>query len=432
MSTTTAPETAGAVLRRIAPSALLPALVYEVGNGAIAPIIALVALGEGASTAVAGLMLSLLGIGRIIGDVPAAWMANRLGDRRAMMTAAALTTLGLLLNWAVPSIWALAAGQLLIGACNATFYLARQTYVSEVVRVDLRARALSTLAGAHRVGLFMGPFAGALAIHLWGTRAAFGVAVLTTALTGLLLIAVRDEEKAGDRPPAHRGGTSVPAMFRAHRDLFLTLGTAVILVGGVRAARQTVLPLWADHIGLSATATSLVFGIANAADMSLFYPSGHVMDRLGRLWVAIPAMTLLGVGMIALPFSHSEWTLGIAAVVMSIGNGIGSGIIMTIGADIAPADNRTTFLSIWRLLSDTGNALGPLVPAAFAAIATLGLGISVTGLLGIGAAAGLGRWVPRFSPYATAAMARAHQRRLAEAALAVERSDDPETAGAVH
>jgi MFS family permease len=410
------PATTGAVLRRIAPSVLLPALVYEIGNGAIAPILALVALAEGASPSVAGVLLSMLGIGRIAGDIPSAWLADRLGDRRAMLVAAAVTAAGLVVCWAVPSIWALAVALLVIGACTATFYLARQTYLSESVSLHLRARALSTLAGAHRVGIFIGPFLGAAAIHLWGTRAAFGVAVAATVATAVLLLVVPNTERADDRPPARRGGTSAWTMFVRHRRLFLTLGLAVFLVGAVRAARQTVLPLWADHIGLSATATSLIFGIANAADMSLFYPSGLVMDRLGRLWVAIPAMVLLGVGMVALPLSRGVVTMGVVAIGMSVGNGIGSGIMMTLGADTAPRNDRTSFLSIWRLLGDTGNAVGPLVPAAGAAFATLAIGISVTGLIGLAAAAGLGRWVPRYSPYATAAMAREHRRRLAEPA----------------
>lgn len=410
-ATTEVSESSAAVLRRIAPSALLPALVYEIGNGAIAPIIALVALAEGASTAVAGLMLSMLGIGRILGDLPAARLADRLGDRRAMMCAATVTAVGLAVCWLVPSIAALAVALLVIGACNATFYLARQTYISEVVPIDLRARALSTLAGSHRIGLFVGPFLGAAAISAWGTRAAFGVAIATTLATGVLLAVVPDEDRATDRPPAHRGGSSTTAMYRTHQRLFLTLGLAVLTVGAVRAARQTVVPLWAEHIGLDAATTSLVFGVANAVDMSLFYPSGHVMDRLGRLAVAVPAMLLLGLGMMALPLSHGAVTLGVAAVVMSIGNGIGSGIMMTLGADAAPPENRTTFLSIWRLLSDTGNALGPLVPAALATVATLALGVSVTGLLGLAAAAGLGRWVPRYSTYATPAMVREHRTR---------------------
>lgn len=407
-------ETTGAVLRRLALPALVPAVVYEIGNGAIAPVIALVALNEGASTAVAGLMLSLSGIGRILGDIPAAWLANKLGDRRAMMVAAALTSAGLALNWAVPQLWALTVGQLIIGVCNATFYLARQTYVSEAVRVDLRARALSTLAGAHRVGLFIGPFIGAAAIGLWGTLAAFGVAVTATLCVGLLLALVPGDEAVNKRKPAAKGQTSVRMIYAAHKDLFWTLGIAVLLVGGVRAARQTVLPLWASHLGMSATETSLVFGLANAVDMSLFYPAGHAMDRFGRLAIAVPSMLFLGVGMLLLPASHGIVSVGAFAILMSFGNGIGSGVMMTIGADVAPVGDRTTFLSMWRLLSDAGNALGPLIPAAIAGIASLGLGVAATGLLGIGAAAGLARWLPHYSSYANVRMAREHQRRLAE------------------
>jgi MFS family permease len=402
------------VLRRIAPSALLPALIYEFGNGAIAPVLALVAIGEGASTAIAGLMLSLSGIGRILGDVPAAWLANKLGDRRAMMVAAALTALALGLNWAIPELWAMTVAQLIIGACNATFYLARQTYVSAVVRVDLRARALSTLAGAHRVGLFLGPFIAAGAIGLWGARAAFGVAIAATLCVGVLLLTVPDEEEATDRPRAE-DRSKVSAMYTAHKDLFWTLGVAVLLVGAVRGARQTVLPLWAGHIGMSAAETSLIFGVANAVDMSLFYPAGHVMDRFGRLAVAVPSMLLLGAGMMLLPLSHGIVLLGVSAIVMSFGNGIGSGIMMTIGSDVAPPGDRTTFLSLWRLLSDSGNALGPLVPALIAGFAPLGLGIAVTGVMGLGAAGGLARWLPRYSTYATVRMAREHQHRLAAA-----------------
>lgn len=403
-------ESSNAVLRRIAASALLPAMVFEIGNGAIAPIIALVALDAGASTGAAGLMLSLAGVGRILGDVPAAVLVDRLGDRRAMLVAAVTTCVALVGCWTVHGLWMLALSQLVIGACTSAFYLARQTYVAEVVPLHVRARALSTLAGAHRIGLFVGPFLGAASIAVWGTRAAFGVAVAATLVTGLALVVVPDQERAGDRPPGHRGGSTARAMFAAHRRLFATLGTAVLLVGAVRGARQTVLPLWASHLGLSATATSLIFGIANAADMSLFYPAGHVMDRLGRLAVAVPAMALLGVGMVALPLASGPVSLAIIAVVMSVGNGIGSGIMMTLGADAAPHHDRTTFLSVWRLLSDTGNAVGPLIPAAVAAVAALGLGICLTGFVGLGAAAALARWVPRYSPYATPAMVRAHRR----------------------
>jgi hypothetical protein len=46
----------------------------------------------------------------------------------------------------------------------------------------------------------------------------------------------------------------------------------------------------------------------------------------------------------------------LVAITMSFANGIGSGIIMTLGVDVAPANSRARFLSIWRVMSDSGNA----------------------------------------------------------------------------
>ena len=44
---------------------------------------------------------------------------------------------------------------------------------------------------------------------------------------------------------------------------------------------------------------------------------------------------------------------------MGLGNGISAGVVMTLGADVAPAESRTQFLGGWRLCADLGNAGGP-------------------------------------------------------------------------
>jgi MFS family permease len=394
-------------LRAIAPSVFLPALVYEIGNGAIAPIIVLTALKVGASPATAGFMVTLLGVGQLIGDVPAASLADRLGDRHAMLLAAAVACLAQLGCLLAGSQLLLGLCLLVIGTSNSTYYLARQTYITEVVPVRLRARALSTLAGSHRIGLFLGPFVGAAAIDIAGLRASYAVAMITAASAAVLLLVIADVARPADMPKPVRGTATAASMLRSHRRLFATLGVAVLAVGAVRAARQTVLPLWSHHIGLSAEQTSLIFGLASLLDMALFYPSGLLMDRHGRLSIAIPSMLILGTTMVLLPLTREGLALTVVAMAMSLGNGFGSGIIMTVGADVAPADNRTRFLSVWRVMSDSGNALGPVVVSVVAALLTLAAGIVAIGSVGFLAAAGLLRWVPKYSAFATPAMLRA-------------------------
>jgi MFS family permease len=397
------------------PSVFLPAMVFEIGNGAVAPIAAITALELGASPGLAGFLVALLGVGQLAADVPAGLLAARLGDRRAMVLAGSLSIAAMLGCLLAPSTVLFGACLFVLGGCNATFYLARQSYLTEVAPVGLRARAMSMLGGSHRVGLFIGPFVGAAVIGLTSLRAAYVVAIVTGALTVLLLLVVPDIETATPARPAagSRAGARIGLRetVRTHRRLLGTLGVAVLAIGAARAARQVVLPLWAAHLGLGAAETSIVFGIAGAVDMALFYPSGKVMDGYGRLAVAVPSMLILGAATAVLPLTGEIIGLTVVAMVMSFGNGIGSGIVMTLGADTAPPDNRLRFLSMWRLMSDTGNALGPLVVSVIAAAWALAAGIVAVGGVGLLAAAGLARWAPRYSPFATRAMVRAHRAR---------------------
>jgi MFS family permease len=397
-------------LRSYAASSFLPAMIYEIGNGAIIPILVVTAMDVGASTGVAAFTLSMLGVGRVLGDIPASWVAERFGDRHSMMAAAVVAFLAFLTCMLAPSLLLLDAALVVLGMTSATFYLARQSYLVEVVPVWLRARAQSTLAGSHRVGLFIGPFLGAAAISLAGVRAAYVVAMASAVATAVLLFVVPDVETHEQARAPGRKGVPGLQVLHANRRLFLTLGFAVAAVGAVRQARQTVLPLWGLHIGLSPAQTSVMFGIANAVDMMLFYPSGKIMDRWGRLAIALPAMVIMGAGMIGLVLTHNFAELTLVAMFVSFGNGIGSGIIQTIGADAAPVDGRRRFLGIWRFFSDAGTGLGPVIVSVVAGVATLAVGIVTAGGMALLATAGLALWVPRFTPFATPRSMRLHLR----------------------
>jgi MFS family permease len=156
-----------------------------------------------------------------------------------------------------------------------------------------------------------------------------------------------------------------------------------------------VIPLWAENIGLDAATTSLIYGLAGGIDMLVFYPAGKVMDRRGRAWVAVPSMLIIGVAMLMTPFTHSAMTLLLASLLIGFGNGIGSGMIMTLGADYSPVVGRAHFLGLWRLMSDMGSTGGPALLSAVTAALSLDAGVWCTGALGLAAAAVLWYWIPR-------------------------------------
>jgi MFS family permease len=208
------------------------------------------------------------------------------------------------------------------------------------------------------------------------------------------------EPVSGAIPTVERAGV-FRTMWR-YRAVLSRLGLAAASLSAVRSARQVVLPLWGVSIGLDAQTIALVVGVSGAIDFALFYASGQVMDRFGRLWAALPAMVLMGAGFVALAFTHDLTTsamwFALFAAVLGVGNGLSSGILLTLGADVAPPADPAPFLGSWRTLTDAGGAIAPLLVSGIAAVSTLAIATGAMGAVGLLGAYAFVRWVPRFVP----------------------------------
>lgn len=379
--------------------AFAPAALFGLAEGAMLPVIVASAYARGASTSVAAFIGALIGIGSLLTNIPSGMLATRIGERRAMLVAAAITALGLglcivNLGRGSGSLSAYGLGVLLIGAAGSVYSLARQSYLTEMVPLEMRARALSTLGGAMRVGLFAGPFLGAAATQLWGLSGAYLVGIAAILLAGAIVHRAPELELSDAHRQAAAEVTTLGVLRQSWR-LFLTLGVGVLLLQAIRQTRQVVIPLWASHIGLSPAESSIIYGIAGAIEALTFYPAGKVMDVHGRRWVAVPCVLIMALAFMLMPLTHAMFTLVLVSMLIGFGNGIGSGIVMTLAADSSPAVGRLTFLGVWRELSDAGGGIGPVVLSVATGIVGLGAGIIVSGSVGIAAGAALWAWIPR-------------------------------------
>lgn len=404
--------------RSIALPALLPTLLFSTGEGAIIPIIPIAANNLGASLAIAGLVSALLTLGELFGNIPSGWLISRIGERPAMIGAAGLSIIGLVIAVIAPNPVALGFGVFFIGLSAAVFALARHAFLTSFVPLAYRARALSTLGGTFRAGYFVGPFITAGVIQLTGSaHAAFWIHVVACLAAAVILVTLPDPTKsfgsvakvrlAGrelreGEALVERESAGLFRTMRAYRPVLVRVGLGAALIGALRASRQVILPLWAVSIGVSETNTAIIIGIAGAVDFALFYSGGQIMDRFGRLWSALPSMVGLGIGHLVLAFSHDldasvSWFVG-AAMLLSVANGIGSGILMTIGADLADRSDPAPFLGAWRFTGNLGGAAAPLAIAGITAVASLALAAGVMGVLGLVGAAVVARFVPRYVP----------------------------------
>ncbi|WP_433282116.1 MFS transporter [Pseudonocardia xinjiangensis] len=372
--------------------------MFGIGQGAAAPVVALTARELGGSVAAAGVVVALLGLGQVLGDLPAGRIVARLGERNAVLLGSAVGLVGVALSLVAPSVAVLGVGVGLFGVASAVWGLARQSYVVDAVPAEMRARALSAMAGLSRLGFLLGPFLGAAVVHVVGTRGGFLVQLVAVVASGALMAALPRLEHGPDAGGRGRPAVSLTTVVTSHQRVLRTLGAGALLMGAARASRTAVLPLWADHIGLDAVTTSVLFGIGAAVDVALSYPAGRFMDRRGRRGVAVSSLLVFAAAHVALPLAGTAVTLGVVAVVMGIGNGLSNGLIMTLGADAAPAEGRAEFLGAWRLCHDLGMLAGPAVVALVSAAAALAAATLAMGALAAVGAGVMARWVPRRPP----------------------------------
>lgn len=432
------PEPIGRVLLRFAPAIYGPTVLFIIGEGAVIPLIPVIAAHLGADVALATLIAAMLVIGQLCGNLPAGWAVARFGERRTMAVSGTIALAGALGVALAPSLFVLALAGLLIGVCASAFGIARHAFMTTRVPFAYRARSLSLLGGAFRLGMFVGPFIAALLLTMTGAATSVGwFFAATLVLTVALVLVAPDPELAagtasssragvgsGDGLPATVSGTTEPAgsgpavfdtdtaghpigagVFRTmlhFRGVLARIGLSAASLSALRSARQVIIPVWGIAIGADAGTIALVAGISGACDFALFYASGQIMDRFGRLWAVLPAMILMSGGLIALAATATlpetlGWFVALSAV-LGAGNGLSSGILMTLGADLAPQRDPAPFLGSWHTISDTGSAAAPVMIAAITSVASLPVAAAAMGVIGLIGAVGFLRWIPRYAP----------------------------------
>jgi MFS family permease len=403
----------------------LPTLLFSAGEAALVPVLPAIASRLGADLSVAGIVASMLVVGILVGDIPGGWIVARIGERMAMLWSTLLALLGIAVAIFSPNAGVLALGVLALGLATSVFALARHAFLTTFVPLTHRARALSTLGGMFRGGAVLGPFLTAgLMLLTHDPASAFWITAAFALASALVLLLMPDPEKTFGvaRTTRVRVSTShilsetegelealneTRGLFRtvvSNWRVLIRLGTAAGLVVALRTGRTVLLPLWAVSIVVNSGDTALVLGLAAAIEFGLFFTSGHVMDRFGRLWAIVPSMLGMSIPLIALAFTHNAtsavfWFI-ITALIMGLGNGLGSGINLTLASDLAPRKNPAPFLGAFRFITDACGAAAPLLVSGLIAVASISvaaIGLGALGLVGVGM---MVRWVPRYIPTA--------------------------------
>jgi MFS family permease len=321
-----------------------------------------------------GLVIAGAGFGRILADLPVGRYVQRMNKRSGMITGLILVALSNVLLFWVQAIWLALVLQIISGGAFAMYLICQHTFITSAARKEVRGRLISLFGGVLRVGLFLGPIIGGQIAAGFGLRLPFIAFFLFVLAAILVLIFAKAKFDMVDLKMNTEEGeeTSLKAALKGRFWSFLFAGLGYFLAMTIRAGQGLILPLWgADMLALSPAQIGWAVGLSSAVSMTLFYPVGLIMDRIGRKAAIVPSFLILGAGLALLPLvSNYGWFLLVAALI-GFGHGMGSGAMMTVGSDLSPKKGRSAFLGAWRLIGDSGNGGGPLIVGAVANALTL-------------------------------------------------------------
>ena len=359
----------------------LPTLCIRFGYGMIVPVLPLFARSLAAGLGLTGVIVSMRGAGSLLFDLPAGAIISRAGRLPVLVFAALSASLAAVLTGFVGRLAPLALLTLAMGAVHVLWVLSVQTHIRQNLPSDRRGRAMSLVGGTARAGWVLGPIAGGYIGKIYGLHSVyFGQAVICFVAVIFLLIGsshyrrcIREQKGESFRAP----GVPFLRTVRGRWRPVLLAGLVVIALQMLRIGRQTIIPLWGERLALDVAAIGLIFGLSRAIELLLVYPAGILMDRLGRKWAAVPCLLIQSVGVALIPLTGGFPGLLLVSLLAGIGNGLGSGIVLTLGADLSPRASTGEFLGVWRLMGDFGAMSGPLLIGAVAQ----GLGLQIAPLL---------------------------------------------------
>lgn len=378
-------------------SVFIPNIVLAFAEGLLVPVLPLYLTAIGAPFWWIGLVLAAEAIGMLIFDLPAGALLRRVDRRLAMLAGLLLLGVAALLAAFARDVGMLFVLRLLAGVGGAVWGISRHAFLADTVPLAQRGRVIAAFGGSQRVGSLLGPVVGGALAVAYGFSAPFLLYALVA------FVAVAFVWGAVEPAPQRQPGRALQPGGRAAWRKVAELGTGmlsaaaagVVMAQMIRSGRRVVIPLFgATVLGLDAQQVGLIVSVAAAVDVALFPLAGWIMDRFGRKAAIIPSFTIQALGMAWVPFTGDVVSLAAAASLIGLGNGIGSGTIMTVGADLAPEGAMGEFLGAWRLVGDGGAMAGPVLVGTLAQALGLPGATLLVAISGLGAAMAFAFGVP--------------------------------------
>jgi MFS family permease len=356
-----------------APVAVLPAaFLFNLGQGVLRPSLPLyLQRSFAANYRMVTLIPVVFGAGKWIASVPTGYLLGRLG-RSLMIWGLLLIALVDLVSVMTSAFTIFLSLRALGGVGWAMFATVATTAMVNVSTVQKRGRAVSLLLMSETAGLLLGSAAGGWLYQELGAASPF---VFEAACMVVAAMAVgRWVSLVPRRSP-------VPRILRDWRPLVAILRIpGVLLMGAINAtliAIQTgvlvfLFPLYlVNWGGIRPETVGFLISLGVLGRLFALWLGGNVSDRWGRMRVLFPGLLSYAVLLGTLTLMTHPVMLGVWSLAIGAAAGFVAAIPTAVLGDQVPFPLQGEAIGWLRMMTDSGQILGPLVMGALADAANL-------------------------------------------------------------
>ena len=266
-----------------------------------------------------GLVISAFSLSYGIGQLPAGWLADRIGPRILITVGICGVALAGLLVGLSQTYIMLLVFLALMGVLGGGYHPASPPLISASVEPKHRGRAL----GFHMIGgsasFFLAPLIAASIATAWGWRGPFIALAVPSFIFGIVfyvllkrLIPTRESEPG--TVSSHSGMPTAPRRWRRLVPfMIMSMFSAAVVVSAV-----SFIPLFlVDHFGIAEQTAAALIAVIYSAGFWAAPLGGYLSDRLGNVPVTIAVCLITGPVVYLL--NLASYGLGIGAVLLIIG-----------------------------------------------------------------------------------------------------------------
>lgn len=339
---------------------LAGALLVNRAGTMVLPFLSLYLTRElGFSAVRAGQILSLYGVGSMVGSTLGGWLSDRIGAVRVQGLSLAATGIGFLVLTRITDFAVLAASVFVVSVVSESFRPAVMTAVAEHSRPPIRARCFALVRLSVNTGMAIGPAVGGfLAAHHYTLL--FVVDAATCWAAALVLWATL----GFSRPPLSGApATEHRSPISPWRDLpFLAFLGLVVILGIVFLQIWVTLPLeLRDSFGFSERGVGLLIALNPAMIMAFEMLLTRAVEGLGSMRVAAVGAGLVGCGLALLVLGHSVLIAVLSTLVWTLGEMLSLPMTNAVAAERAGRGAAGRYMGAYTLAFSTAFVLAPIL-----------------------------------------------------------------------